>query len=55
MTDTEEKIFEKIAERAISEAEQVDCHGRVFVEGLKLMAAQIQERASMSEDEFDDE
>jgi hypothetical protein len=52
MTDKEESVFEKLATEAILAAERVDCHGSVFVEGLKLMAAQIEERAQMSEGEF---
>ena len=52
MTDKEEALFERLATEAIEAAERADVPGRVFVEGLKLMAAQIAERAAMSEDEF---
>lgn len=52
MTDAEEKKFTEIAQRAISEAEKIDCPFAVFVEGLRSMMIDIRERHEMAEDEL---
>lgn len=52
MTDAEEKKFTEIAQRAIIEAEKIDCPFAVFVEGLRSMMIDIGERLGMAEDEL---
>lgn len=52
MNDELEKKFERIAENAIREAELVDCDGKEFVEGLKVIASEIQHRLESAADEF---
>jgi hypothetical protein len=49
--DLEEK-FEEIAQTAIEEAESVDCSGKDFVEGLKVIASQIRHRLEGAASEF---
>jgi hypothetical protein len=52
MTDEQEAMFENLANEAILAAEQVECPGSVFVEGLKLMAELLQDRVRTATDEF---
>lgn len=45
------EAFERIAEEAISAAEQVSCSMERFVEGLKDIEIAIRDRRHVSEDE----
>jgi len=55
MTQAQEKIFEAIATNAIEHAEQVDCDGPVFVEGLKAIIDSIVHRWEGARSEFGDD
>lgn len=47
-----EEKFEEIAQAAIEDAEAIECEGAEFVEGLKVMAAQIRHRLEAAASEF---
>lgn len=52
MNDALEERFVKIAQRAIEDAEHVECDGADFVEGLKVIRSEIQSRLEGAEEEF---
>ncbi|MHC4372400.1 MAG: hypothetical protein ACYSW8_32765 [Planctomycetota bacterium] len=51
MTPEEEKQFERIAQDAMSQAEQVNCDMQTFYDGLKLIGEQIRDRREIGADE----
>lgn len=51
----DELVWSGIAERAIEEAENVDCPGTKFVAGLREMIDILQSRLESARDEFGDD
>ena len=51
-TATVEEQFESIAERAIEEAEQVNCPFPEFVDGLKSIAQELMDHWSLAKSEL---
>ena len=55
MNARQEQEFEDIIQRAISEAEKVECTLQEFAEGLKNMSISLYERMNMAYEEARDE